>query len=98
MPKRIRVSQGVIRGQCIRCAEPRYPKLALGARIQGAVQLKAIISKTGDIIELEVISGHPLLIPAAMEAVKQWHYRPYLLSGEAVEVEVNITVNFDIEG
>ena len=96
MPKRIRISQGVIQGQCIRRVEPRYPKLALGARIQGVVQLKAIISKTGDVTELEVVSGHPILVPAALDAVKQWRYRPYLLNGEAVEVETNITVNFNL--
>jgi protein TonB len=96
MPKRIRVSQGVILGQLIHRVEPVYSKIALGARVQGVVQLKAIISKSGDITELEVISGHPILIPAAMEAVKQWHYRPYLLNGEAVEVETTITVNFTI--
>ncbi len=98
IPKRIRVSQGVIQGQCIRRVEPKYPKLALGARVQGVVQLKAIISKNGDITELEVVSGHPILVPAAMEAVKQWRYRPYLLNGEPVEVETNITVTFNIAG
>jgi len=97
MPKRIRVSQGVILGQLIHRVEPVYPKLALGARIQGVVQIKAIISKNGDIKELEVMSGHPILVPAALAAVKQWHYRPYLLNGEAVEVETNITVTFNIE-
>jgi protein TonB len=98
MPKRVRVSQGVIQGQCIRRVEPVYPKIALSAHVQGVVQLKAIISKNGDITELEALSGHPILVPAAMDAVKQWHYRPYLLNGEAVEVETNITVTFNIGG
>jgi len=71
-----------------------YPNLALGARVQGSVLLKAVISKTGGITELEVISGHPILVPAALEAVRQWRYRPYLLNGEPVEVETNITVTF----
>jgi protein TonB len=96
MPKRIRVSQGVIQGQCIHRVEPAYPKIALAARVQGVVQLKAIISKAGDITALEVVSGHPVLVPAALAAVKQWHYRPYLLNGEAVEVETNITVTFNL--
>jgi len=96
MPKRIRVSQGVIRGQLIHRVEPVYPKIALGAHVQGVVLLKAIISKTGDVTELEVVSGHPILIPAALDAVRQWRYRPYLLSGEAVEVETNIIVNFNL--
>ena len=97
IPKRIRISQGVIQGQCIHRVEPVYPKLALSARVQGAVLLKAIISKTGEVTELELVSGHPILVPAALAAVKQWRYRPYLLNGEAVEVETNITVNFNID-
>jgi protein TonB len=75
-----------------------YPKLALNARVQGNVQLKAIISKTGEVTDLQVLSGHPLLVPAALNAVRQWHYRPYLLNGDPVEIETNITVNFSIEG
>jgi periplasmic protein TonB len=98
MPKRIRVSQGVIQGQCIRRVEPVYPKIALSAHVQGVVQLKAVISRTGEVTELEVVSGHPILIPAALDAVKQWRYRPYLLNGEPVEVETNITVTFNIAG
>ena len=94
--KRIRVSQGVTRGMVIRKLEPAYPEIALGARITGVVLLKAIIGKDGDIKELQVVSGHPMLIPAALDAVKQWRYRPYLLNGEPVEVETNITVTFQI--
>jgi protein TonB len=96
VPKRIRVSQGVIQGQCIHKVEPIYPKIALSARIQGQVLLRAVINKNGEVTELQVISGHPMLIPAAVEAVKQWRYRPYLLNGEAVEVETTITVTFNI--
>jgi protein TonB len=96
MPKRIRVSQGVILGQLLHRVAPVYPKIALSAHVQGVVLLKAIISKTGDVTELEVVSGHPILVPAALDAVKQWRYRPYLLNGEAVEVETNITVSFSL--
>lgn len=96
MPRRIRVSQGVILGQLIHRVEPVYPRIALSAHVQGVVQLKAIIGKNGDVNELEVLSGHPILVPAALDAVKQWRYRPYLLNGEAVEVETNITVNFNL--
>lgn len=95
-PKRIRVSQGVTQGLLLRKVEPAYPKIALAARVTGVVQVKAVIGKDGVIRELEVISGHPLLVPAALDAVKQWRYRPYLLNGEAVEVETNITVTFQI--
>ena len=95
-PKRIRVSQGVTEGQLIQKIEPNYPPLALSARIQGQVRLTAIISKTGEIQNLMLVSGHPLLVPAAMAAVKQWRYRPFLLNGEPVEVETTITINFQI--
>ena len=77
--------------------EPKYPKIALAAHVSGTVVLKAVISKEGEIKELQVVSGHPLLVPAALDAVKQWRYRPYLLNGEPVEVETNINVNFQIE-
>jgi periplasmic protein TonB len=95
--KRIRVSQGVTQGMVVKKVEPPYPKMALAARVSGAVLLKAVISKTGEIRELQVVSGHALLIQAALDAVKQWRYRPYLLNGEAVEVETNITVTFRME-
>jgi protein TonB len=92
--KRIRVSQGVTQGLLIRKIQPPYPAIALAARITGVVELKAIIGKDGTIKELQALSGPPLLIPAAINAVKQWHYRPYLLNGEAVEVETSVTVTF----
>ncbi|HEV2714659.1 MAG TPA: energy transducer TonB [Terriglobales bacterium] len=95
-PRRVRISQGVTRGLLIQKIEPKYPPLALQARIWGQVVLKAIIGKNGDIKELELVSGHPVLAPAAIEAVKEWHYRPYLLNGEPVEVETIVTVNFQI--
>jgi periplasmic protein TonB len=78
--------------------QPVYPALARQGRIQGAVELRAIISKTGAIENLTVVRGHPMLAPAAVEAVKQWRYRPYLLNGEPIEVETDITVNFFLSG
>jgi protein TonB len=95
-PKRIRVSQGVTRGLRVFSPEPNYPKIAQSARIQGEVVLAAIISKSGDIQNLTVISGHPLLVPAALEAVRQWRFRPFLLNGEAIEVETTIDVTFKL--
>jgi protein TonB len=95
-PKRIRVSQGVTEGRLILKVEPKYPVIALTARIQGTVVLNAVISKTGEIQNLVLISGHPMLVPAAIAAVKQWRYRPYLLNGEPVEVETTVNVNFEI--
>ena len=94
--KRIRISQGVTQGMLVSKIEPQYPKLALLAHLAGVVVLKAIISRQGTIEELQVVSGHPLLVPAAMAAVKQWRYRPYLLNGEPVEVETNVVVTFQL--
>jgi len=97
-PQRVRVSQGVTQGLLIRKIQPAYPPLARQARIQGDVVLQAEISKSGDIENLHLISGHPMLAPAAIEAVKQWKYRPYILNGEPVEVETQITVIFSLSG
>ena len=95
-PKRIRISQGVTKGSLIQKIEPKYPPLAQGARIAGQVLLRAIIGKDGDIKELELLSGHPMLAPAAIAAVQQWRYRPFLLNGEPIEVETTVTVTFQI--
>ena len=85
-------------GNLVYRVQPSYPTLARQARIQGAVQLSAIISKTGTIERLTVLSGHAMLVTAAVEAVKQWRYRPYLLNGDPIEVETEITVNFLLSG
>jgi TonB family protein len=74
--------------------QPIYPPLARQARIQGTVQLRAIISKTGTIENLVAVSGHPMLVPAALNAVRQWRYRPFLLNSAPIDVETEITVNF----
>jgi periplasmic protein TonB len=94
VPQRVRISQGVTSGLLIHKVQPSYPSLARSARIQGDVVLKAIIDKQGNIQDLQLVSGHPMLVKAAMEAVKQWRYRPYLLNGQPVEVETTITVTF----
>ena len=95
-PQRIRISQGVTKGLLIHRIEPTYPPLARAARIQGEVVLTAIISTNGDIENLQLVSGHPMLVPAAIAAVRQWHYKPYLLNGQPVEVETTITVIFSL--
>ena len=97
-PQRVRVSQGVSQGLLIKKVQPPYPPLARQARIQGQVVLQAEISKDGSIQNLRLISGHPMLAPAAIEAVKQWKYKPYYLNGEPVEVETQITVIFSLSG
>jgi periplasmic protein TonB len=97
-PQRVRVSQGVSQGLLIHRVQPMYPPLARQARIQGTVLLQAEISKDGTIENLRLISGHPMLAPSAIEAVKQWRYKPYFLNGEPVAVETQITVNFTLAG
>ena len=81
-------------GQIIRRVQPIYPAIARQTRTQGPVLLEALIAKDGRIEHLSLISGHPLLVHAAMDAVQQWRYRPYLLNGSPVEVQTTITVNF----
>jgi protein TonB len=95
-PQRIRVGGNVQQAKLIRQPRPVYPALAKQARIQGVVKLSAIIARDGTIQHLEVLSGHPLLIPSALEAVKQWVYQPTLLNGEPVEVVTQIDVNFTL--
>jgi protein TonB len=75
---------------------PAYPPGAKAARIQGHVVLDVIIGKDGSVLEIKLVSGHPLLAPAAMEAVKQWTYKPTLLNGEPVEVKTQVDVNFTL--
>jgi protein TonB len=97
-PQRVRVSQGVSAGLLVRRVQPNYPPLARQARIQGQVVLRAVISKDGSIENLSLVSGHPMLAPAAIDAVKQWKYKPYLLNGEPVEVDTEVLVNFTLAG
>ena len=95
-PQRIRVGGNVQKALQLFTPSPVYPPLAKQARIQGVVKLNAIISKEGLIEQLNVVSGHPLLIPSALEAVKRWRYKPTLLNGEPVEVITQIDVNFTL--
>ncbi len=95
-PQRIRISGGVTKGLLIHKVEPTYPPLARAARVQGDVILSAVIDVNGQIQNLQLVSGHPMLVPAAITAVKQWHYKPYLLNGQPVEVETTITVIFTL--
>ena len=91
-------SSTMMQGYLIHRVEPGYPPLARAPRIQGQVRLQAIISKQGAIENLQVLTGHPMLVTAAVAAVRQWRYRPYVLNGEPVEVEIEITVNFVLSG
>jgi periplasmic protein TonB len=88
----------MLEGNLLHRVEPVYPPLAKTARIQGSVVLVAVISKAGTIDNLHAVSGPPMLVPAAVAAVSQWRYRPYILNSEPIEVETQITVNFLLSG
>ena len=93
-----RISGGVMQGQIINRTQPVYPPIAKAAHVGGTVVLHAIISKTGSIENLTAISGPPMLQGAAIDAVRQWRYKPYLLNGDPTEVDTTITVNFNLNG
>jgi TonB family protein len=95
-PQRVRVSQGVSQGLLLHKVQPVYPPEARQAGIQGKVLLRARISKEGRIVDLQLISGPKELAQAAIGAVQQWRYRPYLLMGNPVEVDTEIVVNFTL--
>jgi len=95
-PELLRVSQGVMEGLVLKRVQPRYPTQALQMRMQGPVQLQATISKTGDIENLKIVSGDAVLARAAVEAVRQWKYKPYYLNGDPVQIETQILVNFKL--
>ena len=90
----LRISQGVSQGLLIKRVQPKYPQAALAAHTQGAVQIQASINKEGSVVNLKVLSGDLVLAHAALEAVRQWRYKPYYLDGQPVEIETQITINF----
>jgi protein TonB len=91
-----KVDYKIIYGYRTHYVEPIYPPLARRAKIQGDVVLHAIIDTTGKVTRLKVLSGHPVLAVSALDAVKQWKYRPYLLEGKVVPVDTTITVSFHL--
>jgi TonB family protein len=94
--QRLSISQGVSRGLLIKQVQPSYPANALRMHIEGSVQLMTTLSKNGDITAIKVMSGDKQLAQAAVSAVKQWKYKPYLLNGEPVEIQTEVTVNFKL--
>jgi protein TonB len=96
-PQRVRVSQGISQGLLVKKVNPEYPEEARRGRIQGTVVVHVIISKAGDITMIEPVSGDPALVPAAIEAVKQWKYKPFLLNGKPFDVDTQILVNFTLK-
>jgi protein TonB len=98
LAKRVRVSQGVSEGLLLNKTKPEYPVIAKIGHVEGVVVIDAVISAEGIVDNLHVVSGNPILIQSAMDAVKQWRYKPFLLSGVPVAVETRITVNFQLNG
>ena len=96
--KRVRVAARVAEANLIHDVTPQYPPEAGRARIEGAVVLMAVIGKDGSVQDVRVESGLPILAQAAIDAVKQWRYKPYLIDGEPVEVDSRITINFTLSG
>jgi len=92
----VNVSQGVSQGLLLKKTKPTYPPSALHMHVEGPVELLATISKTGDISAVKILRGDPGLARAAVEAVKQWKYKPYLLNGEPVEIQTEVTVKFKL--
>jgi protein TonB len=93
-PLKLRVSSGVAEGLIVRKVNPKYPPEARKNHIQGDVILQMTIDKQGNITNVNVVKGEPILADAAVEAVKQWKYKPYLLKGEPVEVETTVLIKF----
>lgn len=94
--KRIRVASGVAEANLIHDVPPQYPPEAGRERIEGTVVLLAVIGTDGGVQDVQVVSGLPILAQAAMDAVKQWRYKPYLLNGAPVEIDSRITINFTL--
>lgn len=97
-PQRVRVSTGVAEQLLVKRVDPDYPKDLRKQRVQGMVVLNVRISTDGDVVDVKLVSGHPALAQLAIDAVKQWKYKPYLLNGQAVEVETQVVVNFTLKG
>jgi protein TonB len=95
-PEMLKVSQGVTQGMLLKRVQPVYPHAAMQMRVAGSVQIQATIDKGGNISSVKVLSGDPILARAAVDAVKQWKYKPYMLDGDAVEIQTQVTVNFKL--
>ena len=96
VPLRVNIAAGLAVGMILKKVPPVYPPIASAARVSGTVVLQAVINKEGDIANLHVVSGPPMLQQASLDAVKQWTYRPYLLNGQPVEVQTTINVIFSL--
>ncbi|MBZ5663811.1 MAG: energy transducer TonB [Acidobacteriia bacterium] len=97
VPDQVRISSGVSTGLLVRKVTPEYPPNAKYAHIQGTVVLQAVINKTGDVVDLEIVSGPMELVLSAVNAVRKWKYRPYLLKGNPIAVQTQIVVNYTLQ-
>jgi Ca-activated chloride channel homolog len=95
-PKKLTVSGGVLQGKATKKVQPAYPPIAKSANVKGAVQIQVTISETGEVMSAQAISGHPLLREAALQAAKQWRFKPTEISGEPVNAQGIISFNFDM--
>jgi TonB family protein len=95
---RIKIGGNVAKSQLKHKVQPRYPQEARDNRIEGTVRLHAVLSAAGKVMQVDVVSGDPVLAKAALEAVRQWEYKPVLLNGEPVEVDTTIDVVFSLVG
>lgn len=95
-PWRVRVSQTFMETLLLSRVEPIYPPEAQTEHMEGTVVVRVTVDKGGNVYKVENVSGPPVLVPAAIEAVKQWKYQPYLLNGEAIEVESTVQINFTL--
>ena len=93
-PSRVRITQAVMANRVLTRVEPVYPPEARSAHITGLVVVRIVIDKNGEVLNAEYVSGLPMLVPAAIEAIKQWKYQPFLLNGETVEVETTVETSF----
>ncbi len=93
-PSRVRITQAVMANRLLTRVEPVYPPEARSAHITGLVVVRIVIDKNGGVLNADYVSGPPMLVPAAIEAIKQWKYQPFLLNGETVEVETTVEINF----
>lgn len=96
LPSRVRVSAGVLAALRTKYVQPKYPSEARSKHVEGSVVMRILVARDGKVSEVNLISGDDGLAPAAMDAVKQWKYKPYLLNGEPVEVEAQVTINFTL--
>jgi protein TonB len=93
---KLNISQGVSQGLLIKRVQPKYPQNALSMHLQGEVQLDAMIDKEGNVKNVKVLKGDAVLSHAAIDAVRQWRYKPYYLDGVPVDIQTQITVNFKL--